>query len=317
MKLQIMDSDALEYLSSDRFIKQNLNKFENYDSNQWLYDAYPQLFVDTKYDNLPELSMDMSAPLGHEFETEITNVIILHSALSPILTDSNASDQRVWAALCLGPLYSYTQYRWRGSLSTVSGVKQHFFLEKDNRRSLTRNAASRLFWIGKLTYDDSRTDHYELTKVVCRYSDFIMHFLERNTSNSLHIMRPFLEAILEAEKEGIMVDSNDGGELSKYLNILGGTYLLDAMPEEWIKDKISNKIEKIVARSLVENTGEVDKSKVKSNSIVTLTADVSGEVKRIKAGRNKFLMNPHSLVGLKIGDSVKIGRTLYHISRIQ
>lgn len=48
------------------------------------------------------------------------------------------------------------QYRWGiDQKCTVSAVKDHFFFgQKAGRRSLTRNALSRLWWIGRLTYDE-------------------------------------------------------------------------------------------------------------------------------------------------------------------
>lgn len=99
-----------------------------------------------------------------------------------------------------------------------------------------------MWWIGRLTYDKDRKDPYELTRYICGASDCIMHFIERNISNNLHILRPVIEAILEARDEGYDINTDDAGKLSKYLNILGGMYILDVMPEDWIKSKILNKI---------------------------------------------------------------------------
>ena len=52
-----------------------------------------------------------------------------------------------------------------------------------------RNAVSRLWWIGRLTYDKSREDSYELTAVLCESADFITGFLERNISDSILLFK--------------------------------------------------------------------------------------------------------------------------------
>jgi len=65
-----------------------------------------------------------------------------------------------------------------------------------------------------------------------------MHILERNTSNNPTIIRPFLSAIIEAKAQGLQMDTTAVGELAKYLNLLGGIYILDCLPEQRIHDKI-------------------------------------------------------------------------------
>ena len=68
-----------------------------------------------------------------------------------------------------------------------------------------------------------------------------MHILERNTSNNPQIIRPFLAAIIDARNNGIAINTDTVGELSKYLNLLGGIYILDCLPEKRIYDKIYQK----------------------------------------------------------------------------
>ena len=72
-----------------------------------------------------------------------------------------------------------------------------------------------------------------------------MHILERNTSNNPAIIRPFLSAIIEAKTQGLPMDTNTVGELAKYLNLLGGIYILDCLPEQRIYDKILTKATEI------------------------------------------------------------------------
>ena len=325
--IQIMDSAMLEYLKDPKFIQDNINKFSNYESNDWVTAACPYSpFVDTKYKSIGDISLDMSAEKGKEYLTEFNNVKSVYSALK-FLSDSTASEERLWAALCLGPLYPYVQYRWGKSLQSANGIKQHYFFERANRRSLTRNAAARLWWIGRLTYDEKRDNPFELTEFVCAHPDYIMHFIERNTSNNLHILRPFLEAIFAEEKNGIVLNTDDCGELAKYLNLLGGMYVLDVMPEEWIKTKITHKIQQIaqrgiktIERTASELTKKLEKTtskKVKSDSVVVVECKENGNRMELLPKKMKFRTIPNSIIGLKSGDDITIMKKRYTIIEIK
>jgi len=108
---------------------------------------------------------------------------------------------------------------------------------------------ARLWWIGRLTVDKDAEDPYRLTKFVCEHSDYIMHALERNTSNNPMIIRAFFSACMDArDKEGLVINTDVVGELQKYLNLLGGTYILDCLPEKTIYEKILLKAREIDAR---------------------------------------------------------------------
>lgn len=236
-------------------IKSNLESWKEkfkLDSSAWLQAEYDNnLFLDTKYGEIPDFTLDMSE--DKPFFTEATNAQRVYENFK-FLSDSQASDERLWAGLCLGPFWKYVQYRWEiNKKNTPANILQHFFFGYGPRRSLTRNAISRLWWIGRLTYDDSRTDHYELTKLVCENSDYIMHVLERNTSNNPMIIRSFLGAILDARNEGLNINTDTVGELSKYLNLLGGVYILDCLSEEKIHQKILGK-----AREIAKTEEKVD-----------------------------------------------------------
>lgn len=245
MKIQFISYDNID------IIKSSLNDWIGHfrdNSSDWLKDELNNpLFMDTKFEDIPDFSLDMSA--DKPFQTEANNVEQVYNNLK-FLSDSQATDERLWAGLCIGPFWNYVKYRWDiDNKCTESNILQHFFFGFGARRSLTRNALSRLWWIGRLTYDSNRSDPWELTKFVCESSDYIMHILERNTSNNPSIIRPFLNAIIVARENGLPIDTNIVGELAKYLNLLGGIYILDCLPEQRIYDKILAKAYEICNRS--------------------------------------------------------------------
>ena len=234
MKLQFVSYDNIDAIKSNLPVW--VNQFKE-DSSDWLNTELGNaLLSDTKFAEAPDFALDMSEE--KPFMTEAENVKRVYGNLR-FLSDSQASDERLWAGLCFGPFWKYVKYRWEiDKKCTVSNVQQHFMFGFGARRSLTRNAISRLWWIGRLTYDETRTDPWELTKFVCENADYIMHILERNTSNNPTIIRSFLSAIIDARKNGLQIDTNIVGDLAKYLNLLGGIYILDCLPEKKIYDKI-------------------------------------------------------------------------------
>lgn len=236
MKLTFLEDDSLFALKSN--LNKLYTKFALPDA-EWITEYFGRSpFIETKY-SVDDFSLDMSQ--DKPFLTEFENVQRVYNSLS-FLSASQASDERLWAGLCINHFWKYTQYRWdMVSNCTIDSVKQHFFFGFGARRSLTRNAISRLWWIGRLTHDPSRKDPYELTRFVCENADYIMHILERNTSNSPMITKAFLSALLTAREEGCLINTDTVGELSKYLNLLGGTYILDCLPESKIHDKIVEK----------------------------------------------------------------------------
>jgi hypothetical protein len=235
MKLQFIEEDNLLALKS------NLSKlapsFSNPD-NTWITEYFGYTpFVDSKF-NVEDFELDISQE--KPFLTEFENVKRVYNRLK-FISDSQASDERLWAGLCLGKFWSYTKYRW--NVSTPESIQQHFMFGYGARRSYSRNALSRLWWIGRLTYDNTgkRSNPYELTEFVCENADNIMHVLERNTSNNPMIVHAFLSAIVDSRTAGVPINTNIVGELSKYLNLLGGTYILDCLPYQQIYDKIMTK----------------------------------------------------------------------------
>ncbi|MHC1717219.1 MAG: DUF6339 family protein [Acidaminococcaceae bacterium] len=233
MKIKILENDSLLALKSN--LPEIISKFRLPD-NTWIEEYFGRSpFIESKL-SIEDFTLDTSQDTP--FFTEFENVKRVYNRLN-FISDSQASDERLWAGLCLSTCWQYTQYRWDVvNKCTVNNVQQHFFFGFGPRRSLTRNALSRLWWIGRLTYDEDRIDPYELTSFVCENSDYIMHILERNTSNNPMITKAFLSAILAARNDGVRINTDTVGELSKYLNLLGGIYVIDCLPSQVIYNKI-------------------------------------------------------------------------------
>lgn len=229
-----------------------LSHFSEKDS-RWLEESLGHSpFEKTRYD-FPELDLYMPDDVEHRELTDKQNVHEVYSKLK-FLSPSQASDERLWAGLCMGPFWKYTAYRW--NIDSGATVCQHYFFGYSARRSLTRNAACRLWRTGQLTYDPERQDSFELTDFVCENSRFIVDVLERNVSDSVPLMRDFLGACLDLKKAGYELDTTAIRELQKYTDILGGVCVLDYMPAGYLYGKIIEKGKSIMAQSTPESTME-------------------------------------------------------------
>ena len=67
--------------------------------------------------------------------------------------------------------------------------------------------------------------------------------------NDPRIVHAFLDALLALRKEGVQITRELVSELSKYLNVLGGTYLLDCLSPEKIILKVTEKGRELAAKS--------------------------------------------------------------------
>lgn len=198
-----------------------------------------ELLKNTPYD-ISEFKMDMSQPKGKESLTDAENVQRVYNHMK-FLSDSLASDERIWATYAFGDFFEYMNYRWKAN--SVEDLKNRYIFGYSIQRSLFRNGISRLWWIGRVTYDDSRTDPYELTRFLCRDQDYIESICGRNVFNNPSIGLTTVEALYDAEKTGIKVDRECVRRIAKYVNLLAGTYLIDSFTKEELYKKIKRKIE--------------------------------------------------------------------------
>ena len=163
-----------------------------------------------------------------------------------------AMDERLWSGIAIDLCWNYLRKRWgidelfaSGDNGVKAAVLEHFFFMHNPRRSFTRNAISRLWWLGKLTYDESLADPFRRTGVVMQDLGYVVDLLERNFSNNPRITREFMDAVESARAEvaekNLVILRPELRALCKYLNMLGGVYILDTMPEGGIYAKIRTK----------------------------------------------------------------------------
>ena len=187
-----------------------------------------------------------------ESAAELDSIKAVYGAMKD-LPSAVAMDERLWAGIAIDLCWNYVRKRWDiptmfadKDKSLQNKVHEHFFFMHNPRRSFTRNAISRLWWLGSLTYDEKNLeDPYRRTKIVTADLGYVVDLLERNFSNNRRISFEFVDAVevarAEVEDEGKVILRPELRILCKYLNMLGGVYILDSMPEGKIYQKIYDK----------------------------------------------------------------------------
>ena len=186
-----------------------------------------------------EFVLDIGQPKGKEQLTDAENVKRLYSHLKG-LSDSQASDERIWIAYTLQENLSYMNYRWKTESS--SDMLNRYFFNYSTNRSLFRNGMSRLWWIGRMTYDEKRSDPFELTRFLCAHQDAIETLCGRSIFNNPTVQKATLNALYDV-LNGKRGDQREViRDLAKYINLLSGTFLLDMLSYDEIYNKVYDKL---------------------------------------------------------------------------
>lgn len=190
---------------------------------------------------IEDFSFDMSQE--RPAATDVENIRRVYNHMKG-LSESQASDERIWVAFTLYQGLDYMRYRW---MPENEGDKfDRFFFKNAKRgyskRPLFRNGVARLWWIGYHTYDTKRTNPYELTEFVCRDQDYINNLLDIGFASNATISKAVLAALLDAEKNGVTINRDLVRSISQYVNLLGGIYILDCLSYDEIYSKIKEKI---------------------------------------------------------------------------
>ncbi|AGY75242.1 DUF6339 family protein [Clostridium autoethanogenum] len=237
MNLYFLSEDSLKTLKET--FEENIDNYSS-SNNQWVYECFGNIspFIEFKKE-VPEFKLKMSCDKPEE--TDVDNSIILYKNLMD-LNDMQASDERLWAGLAHGIFYEYMQYRWSNQKKvSKTNIYARYFFAHSKRRSLITNSISRLWWLGKYTYDDSFEDPFILMDYF--KTDFItksLYLFSSNFSSNEKIRKALLITINNFEKNGVKINRNVFKESIRYLNILGGTYLLDYFSKQELIKKIED-----------------------------------------------------------------------------
>lgn len=238
MKLQFLKEHALEYLKTN--IDINEKKY-SLPTNEWVYDLFngENPFCEFK---LEVEDFIMFTEAERPESTDVQNAKIIYKALKNI-TDSQATDERLWSGLEHGQLWDYMQYRLKTDRTSLTSdaIESNYFFKQGAKRSLIGNRISRLWWVGKHTYDENNTEDkfYSINFFNNNFGTKVFNLFSSNFTNNSDITHALLYSILKLEKEyDRKLQEKEYQSLFRYVNMLGGTYILDYLTSEDLQEKI-------------------------------------------------------------------------------
>ena len=251
MNIKFLKSDSLIILKNN--IHENINKYKEPTKNEWVNDFFKNHNIENPFADYVTEFKDFSLKFLPENDRsdvskiDVENVKIMYTALKnlPII---HATDERFWVGLSHTKFWDYMLNRWNNEKKykgeEEDKIKSRYFFAQSEKRSLIINTLARLWWVGYHTYDENNASNpFELTEYF--NSDFgtkALNIFSNNFTNSQKVTRGFIKALIKIDKEYDFYQFKKSRDIfiesSKFLNILGGTSIIDFFEEEEITDKV-------------------------------------------------------------------------------
>lgn len=245
MKIKWLKEENMNELKSK--ISKNIDKYEK--DNDWIdenwFKEYSKEFPDF------ELYVgDRDPP-----KTDLENIKRLYKNLKE-LTDSQARDERVWAGLCHNKFWNYVKYRYpisKAKDTKENSILNHYFIKGSGVRGLNFNALSRLWWVGRLTYDENSDNPFILTEYLCDdLAPKLFLLLGTNFSNNKRVLNVFLSTLMNFEKNN-KLSREEFNKMTVIMNLWGGSIILDSLSNEELSKKINNYLNEVIVKERETN----------------------------------------------------------------
>lgn len=243
MKIYFFKQSALDYFKTN--INSNVSKYTECGC-EWVEKEYKDPFIEYKID-VPDFQLYVDVNNPNKMDLENSKLIYYHLRE---ISDSQATDERLWAGLSHSTFYNYVQKRWSGNrevnnMKKASYITTRYFFGQHSPKF--RNTLCKLWWIGRLTYDEDNAENpFHLTDVLGNndMATRVNDLFTSNFSRNIKVVKAFLETVDEFDKSGKIVNKDIFRSAVQYVNVLGGIYLLDYFDLETLKDMISKQITK-------------------------------------------------------------------------
>lgn len=250
-----MKREALETLKDNLSVV--YGKYYTEKTNQWIMDICGEdafiEFKDVTEFKLADLDSDLTPG-----EIDLNNCKILYEKLS-FLSESQASDERLWAGLTHTTFYDYMRRRWgygygkkpKSAEKETGAILTRFFYKNSGRNGFYRNTLAKCWWIGHNTYDSSNTgNHFESLDIIgsndlnSKINEFFYNF---TFSSNPDVMSAIIEALRRFKEEGkrLLVREHIRPAMS-YLNAVGGSAVIDCLEKEEITRIFSDAVDAIM-----------------------------------------------------------------------
>lgn len=238
------------------YLKENsvdlLKKSDLHINSKFYYDK-DSTWIDKKYINhnlflpfnISEVN-DFVLKTENGVKDDYDNMVIMYENLK-FLTDSQASDERLWAGMAHTIFWDYMQKRWstpKNKDDLNSHILNNYFFWNSTKAPFL-NGLSRLWWYARFTYDEELDDHYELTRYICNndINGKIFPLLSCVFANNKDVFKNIIKAVKKYEEDNnIKLSREQFGMLKTYLYRLSGKILIDQLSSEDLYKIISERI---------------------------------------------------------------------------
>lgn len=242
MNIIFLKEDSVELLKK-KDLQKNI-KFYGDENNSWIGLKYKEQKLFSVYDK-KEFN-DFKLIESDNSEDDFENMKIIYENLKE-LTDSQASDERIWSGLAHYQFWSYMQKRWplpeEKNKQNSHVLNKYFFW--NSTKAVFLNGLSRLWWYARYTYDENSTNPYELTKYICTndINGKIFPLLACKFAVNREVFKNIIRIIKTyEEKNNIILSRDQFNEIKKYLNRLSGKIVIDLLTYDELKMKMENKL---------------------------------------------------------------------------
>ena len=216
---------------------------EKPNSNTWLKDYTSDNLFTTKKYSIEDFELKIpNSPKDYDVIYE--DAVILYEHLRE-LPGYVLSDERFWVWLTMEKFYrvAYAMTLFKGD--GVSTFKHLWIFTQSNQRSLFFGVLSRLYFRVALSVDNGLQDPYEYTKFSFENQYRLREMTWRTYSSERYIVRGALKGIKDFLQTHDVKENNDSyTQLAKDISLLGSVKLLDAMPEEYIREQTFKSLKK-------------------------------------------------------------------------
>lgn len=317
MQLNIFKRMPLEQLVAE--IPNNIEKYT--DENIWIDDYFSSKSMDNYYQTTGLLVPDFDLKTGGA-ETDADNAQAMYEALKDTLNPRLASDIRLWAYLAHKTFYPYMVKRWPIQIPDVTDetdkdaskkqkildrVKSRYFFGASNGKAFVRQGIARLYWSAALTYDESNSDPYEMTRYLLdKDQDRFVAATERTLARN----KTFLLAALKVLKTFGKISRTDTRSYFSEINRACGTELLDALSSNNAYDLCEKCLDYVMSLPSIKKGSTIKAKEIDSGKVILLNAAPKG----VYLGKSLLDTVPKSIIGMKLGNRFSYGK---HKTRIK
>lgn len=225
-------------------LKNNLN-VDFYKANEFVYDKKQVLML---------ANIEKTEGLVDKLDINddcITAIAIFEAfkKLEPI----QASDERLWVYLAHADFYPYMVKRWNAVRKGTAKeekeyILEHWFLKSSSQGSLLRNWLSSLWWGVYLSFDESRSDKYELTRLFFRQLDFVTRTMgAEKFGRHKEAVIGILEFIKENEELFKTKFEAKTRFIARHINFIGGVKPISYYERNFFKSELEKVSSNILA----------------------------------------------------------------------